>query len=136
MESATETKPEAINFPYKHIAQFPVEAALRTLNNTRMPGPTAYKVGKIAYELEKAVKKIRKEYSELCKTFDPSWEVGSGEPKLEGDKVKEFKAAEEKFFEDGMALLKRPKLDFGLIQAQLSPSELMALEPIFTNLPN
>lgn len=126
-----------IEVSYKHMSQYPVTSALQVLVNKPLPSQLAYEVGKLAYHVDRGERDMRKAYANLVKEYVTDWEPGK---KLDvpADKKENFSKAEEKFFEEGKFEVDRRKLKFVEVLGphQLTPSQVLALEPFFDELPD
>jgi len=124
-----------IEISYKHMNDYPVSATLQVLIKERMDGATAFHVGKIAQAVAKEEKHMRKLYVDLVKAYVDGWEPGK-ELDVPAEKKESLTSAENEFFDTGTFRVERDKIDFGLLtKLQLTPAQVLALEPFLDNLP-
>ena len=121
---------------YTHLNEYPVMEALQVLVRTPLDTQTAYAVGKIAEKLQQAKRDLEKDYVEFVKKHAADWEPGK-KLELEGEAKETFTKAEAEFFKDVELCVDRAPVSFTKIaRAQLTPAQVLALEPVLTDLPN
>jgi DNA replication initiation complex subunit (GINS family) len=124
-----------IKITYKHLSQYPLMEALQVLVGTSMDSQTAFEVGKISEKLTQAERELKKNYVEFVKTQVAGWEPGQ-KLELEGETKDNFTKAEAKFFEGVELCVDRKPVSFTKLgRAQLTPAQVLALQPVLTDLP-